>query len=138
MRVFHGGLGRHPVSEKGWDQIPEVLTSGQALLQVVPLCFSLLNKVLIKCCSHGHLAKNFLLIRNIFIHCLFLGMLRQEVPSSPFSAQGTPPSAEGRAWLSLPAQSSPGHQHSLVPGCQHKNPEMPEPAPQSLDGDTGG
>lgn len=105
------------------------------------LCFALLSEVLIKprCCSHGHLAKNFLLIRDIFIHCLFLGMLRWQAPSSRFSAQGilpgTSPSAEGRAWLSVPAESCPGHQHSLVPGCQHRSPEMPEPAAQ---GTTGG
>lgn len=68
-------------------------------------------------------------------------MLGQQVPSNPFSAQGPLPEPHhllkaGLGFLS--AQSCPGHQHSLVLGCQHRSPEMPVPAAQSLDGNTGG
>lgn len=42
IRIFLGCLGRHPAPET------EVMTSGQALLHVVPFCVALLSEVLIK------------------------------------------------------------------------------------------
>lgn len=102
--------------------------------------FSLLSEVLIKAqvLQSRASCKEFLVDQRSLHPLLIPGNAETGGTKQSFLSTGNSTSAGGRAWLSLPAQSCPGQEHSLVPGCQHRSPEMPEPAAQSLDGDTRG